>query len=135
MRLYPRLLHPVVVVVEQIDKASTVYDEDTREPVYQASRHAAVSLPGQASYGSSKERSYAAYGPSEDESGYITFLMRDLTAQSVRLCIGDRISKIGNVDHDAYINKLQPMGHYPEFGATLMRAYFQDRQPVKLRSA
>lgn len=134
MRPYPRLLHPVVVVLEQIDRAATVYDEDTREPVQQAARKAAISLPGQASYGSSKEHSLKPYGPEEGESGYVTFLARDLETRSIVLSVGDRITAIGKVEHDAYIGRLQPMGHYPEFGNTLVRAYYQDRQPAKVRT-
>lgn len=132
MRPYPRLLHPVSVVLEQIDRAATLYDEDTRAPLQQAARRASITIPGQASYGSSKDHMARAFGPLEQESGYVTFLQRDLEAHSITLGIGDRITAIGNTTQNAYITRLQPMGHYPEFGNTLVRAYYQDRQPAKV---
>jgi hypothetical protein len=130
-RPYPRLIHPVPVQIEQIDHGATVYDDDAREPVQQAARKAVVTLPGQASYGSRADLRYSAGGPQEGEDGFITFRMLDLQARSVTLQVNDRILKVGAVNHDAYITRIQPMGHYPEFNSSLVRAYFADRQPAK----
>lgn len=132
-RPYPRLLHPVPVLIEQIDTGATVYDEDAREPVQQAARKVVVTVPGQASYGSAASLTPGAGGIREDEDGYVTFRQRDLDARSVALAVNDRFTSIGGVGHDAYVTRLQPMGHYPEFGNTLVRAYFADRQPAKHR--
>jgi hypothetical protein len=110
-----------------------MYDADTREPVQQVARKAAISLAGQVGYGASADKSGKPYGTIEGENGYVTFLARDLETRSITLSIGDRITRIGKVDHDAYITRLQPMGHYPEYGNTLCRAYFQDREPAKVR--
>lgn len=133
---YPRLIHPVDVVIEQIDDADTAWDEDAREPVFQAARSAAVTLKGQASYGSSKDLSFEQAGRRENESGYVLFRTRDLEAASVTLRPNDRITKIGDVDHDAYITRLEPKGHYPGYNSTLVKAHFADRAPSKqVRSA
>lgn len=131
MRPYPRLLHPVTVSLEQIDRAATLYDDDTRAPLQQAAYKARLTISGQASYGSSKDYAPRAFGRLEQESGFVTFLQRDLEARSITLNIGDRIVAIGNTPHNVFITRLQPMGHYPEYGNTLVRAYYQDRQPAK----
>jgi len=34
---------------------------------------------------------------------------------------------------DAYIVKLTPCGHYPGFGKTMVKAYFEDNQPSRQR--
>lgn len=133
MAPYPRLLHPVSVEIEQIDRGATNYDEDAREPIQQAARKAVVTLPGQASYGSSSSLGHGSGGPQEGEGGYVLFRARDLEANSVTLQPDDRIIKVGNVDHDVYITRLQPAGHYPPYGHTLVKAFFSDRQPVKHR--
>lgn len=130
-RPYPRLLHPVPVQLEQIDRGATVYDTDAREPVQQAARKTVVTIPGQASYGSRADLKFSAGGPQEGEDGFITFRKLDLDARSITLHVNDRIVKVGAVVHDAYITRIQPMGHYPEFNSTLVRAYFSDRQPSK----
>lgn len=132
-RPYPRLIHPVRVTIEQTNPTSTVWDNDAREAVQQVARKAAVTLQGQASYGSSKDMSPGATGIREGEDGYVLFRQSDLAARSISLQVNDRITQIGGTLHDAYITRLQPMGHYPEFGSTIVRAYFSDRQPAKHR--
>lgn len=136
MRLYPHLLHPVSVTIYQTDTGATVYDDDAREPVNQVGRKMARSLPGQVRYVSSMERKVSgSYGYEDGESGDVTFRQKDLDVMSVRLVPGDRITGIGTMGHDVYITRLMPFGHYPEFGHTLLKAFFTDRQPAKHRSA
>lgn len=135
MSAYPRLLHPVPVKVEQIDKATTVYDADAREPIQQAARKTEFTIPGQVKYGSSKEMIYGTGGVKESERGYVLFRQRDLNSRSVTLAVNDRITQVGTVPHDVYIARLEPLGHYPDFNNTLVKAYFADRQPSKHRMA
>lgn len=132
----PNLIHPVVVEIAQSDTSSTLYDDEAREPIGQVARSTAVELPGQVSYGSSRELSYELGGRRENERGYVLFRQVDLDAKSVTLQPNDRITKIGQVEHDSYITRLEPKGHYPDqAGATLVRAYFADRAPSKQRRA
>lgn len=134
MARYPRLLHPVDVRIEQIDTASTVYDEDAREPIQQAARATVVTVKGQAKYGTAQEAEYEAGGLRQGERGYVLFREKDLSAASLTLNINDRFTKIGRVDHDVYISRLEPLGHYGRHGGnTLVKAYFADRQPSKHR--
>lgn len=133
MARYPRLLHSVPVQIEQADRSATVYDEDAREPVGQVAVSAVVTINGQVKYGSSKQLDYqSGAGVQENEKGYVLFRQRDLDNASITLRLSDRIVKIGVVDHDAYISRLEPTAHYAEFGGnTLVKAYFADRQPSK----
>lgn len=136
MARYPRLLHPVPVQIERVDIGATVFDDDAREPVGQVAVSAVVTIDGQVKYGSSKQLSYqSGAGVQENEKGYVLFRQRDLDAQSITLQPSDRIIKIGRVDHDVYITRLMPAGHYGEHGGnTLVKAFFEDRQPSKHRS-
>ncbi len=136
MSAYPNLLHPVPVIIEQISIPGTSYDADAREPIQQAARSAAVTLPGQVKYGASKDQRFESSGPQEGERGYVLFRQRDLEKASVTLAVNDRITKIGRVDQDAYVTRLEPLGHYGDYGGnTLVKAYFADRQPSKHRRA
>jgi len=136
MSRYPKLLHPVPVQIEQADRGSTIYDDDAREPIGQVAVSAVVTISGQVKYGSSKQLGYqSGAGVQENEKGYVLFRQRDLDAASIALEPSDRITKIGTVDHDVYISRIMPTGHYAEFGGnTLVKAFFEDRQPSKQRS-
>lgn len=128
----PNLLHPVDIHVEKIDRASTAYDHDAREPIMQAARETIVVVPGQVNWGTQKGLEPSKVGPREDASGYVLFRYVDLVAVGVVLEDNDRIAKMGNVDTDVYISKLEPEGHYPDQGGpTLVKAFFVDRQPAK----
>lgn len=128
---YPNLLHPVDVVLEQADLSNTVMDVDGMEPVQQVSRVDPITLKGQVKYGVSKETGLEAGGATENERGYVLFRQKDLNEAFVVLQINDRITQIGVVLHDSYITRLEPCGHYPAYGNTLVKAYFADRQPAK----
>lgn len=128
----PRLLHPINITIEQTDEANTVYDEDTREPVQQSTRRVTAVIQGQVQWGFSNNYTSQPQGAQETSDGYVLFRYRDLEAQGITLKREDRISKMGHLDVDVYISKLMPMGHYgDQNGATMVRAYFQDRQPSK----
>jgi len=130
----PNLIHPIRVVVQQIDTAATVYDPDTREPVQQAARKTNVVLPGQPKWVSEESLGIARAGSSPSASGYVLFRMVDLTAAGVTLRLNDRITMQGHLVDEVYIVRLQPLGHYPgQNGASLIRAWFADRLPAKER--
>lgn len=133
MSMYPRLLHPVLVTLEQSSISNTLYDEDAREPMQQSAYSTPVTIQGQVQYGSSREQSFRFGGIREEESGYVLFRKLDLDGNSITLKINDRITNIGNIEHDCYITRLEPLGHYSAFGNTMVKAYFSDRQPGKHR--
>jgi len=131
----PNLLHPIPIQVSQLDTSGTLYDDEAREPIQQATRSSVVTIPGQVKYGSSREASFHLGGLRENERGYVLFRQVDLDAQSVTLKINDRIVKIGQITQSADITRIEPMGHYPDQnGASLIRVYFSDRAPSKQRS-
>jgi len=134
----PNLIHPVPVELEQIDKSdqatggATFFDDDFREPVQQVERKVKVQLVGQVMWDHSNELTASKIGAEEDAAGYVLLRFVDLSAKSVVLVQNDRFTKLGKEDTDVYIIKIMPLGHYTDqSGATLVKAFFADRTPVK----
>lgn len=128
----PRLIHPVPVTIQQIDKSATIMDEDAREPIQSAARPVSKTLNGQVKWQSQFDEQNTRVGTIESASGYVLFRQIDLTAKSIVLQNEDRISRIGTSDTDVYITNLRPVGHYPDQGGhTMIKAFFDDRQPSK----
>jgi hypothetical protein len=129
----PRLIHPVPVTIEQLDLAETIQDDDYREPVQQAARKAKVtSVKGQPRWEGSKELEFTKGGVQQKADGYVLFRYVDLEAAGVTLSDNDRFTLIGKQVTDVYIVQLQPVAHYSDKGgATLLKAFFMDRQPSR----
>jgi hypothetical protein len=131
----PNLIHPVDCIVQRIDKATTFYDHDAREPVQHAARSTSVTLPGQVSWMAGLGQRMREIGQSIEADGYVLFRRADLVAAGFELAVNDRITQMGNVTKEVYIIRLDPSGHYPDQGGyTLMRAWFRDRLPSKERA-
>ena len=130
----PRLIHPILCTVERIDKATTIYDPDAREPIQAAARHTEVQMYGQPRWISELELSTAQAGAENEARGYVLFRQVDLDAEGFDLAINDRITMQGHLADEVYITRIQPMGHYPDqSGASLIKAWFTDRKPSKER--
>ena len=128
----PNLIHPIDVKIQQLSTAETIYDEETREPIQKAARKATTTVKGQIQWGKSEDAQVAAGGVQMEADGYVLFRYADLKAKNITLELNDRFIKMGHVDTDVYIVGLQPVGHYPDQnGPSLLKAYFQDRQPSK----
>lgn len=128
----PNLLHPVPVVIQQLDMAATTQDPDYREPIQQASRKIKTTVPGQVKWEGDKELTFNKGGVQQKADGYVLFRYVDLEAASITLRDNDRFTKIGNLDTDVYVMKLLPNSHYEDQGgATLVKAFFADRQPSR----
>jgi hypothetical protein len=127
----PNLIHPVDVVIETRVLATTVYDEDTREPVRQAARATEITIPAQILWDFHDDPRLKNAGLEMDESGYFLVRIVDLQAAGVSLGYGDRVTKIGDLPFELYITRTRPMGHYPPGGATLLRCYYSDRDPTQ----
>ena len=126
----PNLIHPVDIVIEQIDKTETMYDEYAREPIQIVDREAQLTLPGQVKWESQFGLEHEKSGARETSRGYVLFRKTDLDAQTITLQLNDRIVKMGHVETDVYINRLEWMGHYQDQdGPSLQKAYFVDRRP------
>lgn len=125
----PRLQHPITITIEVIDKASTPYDEDAREPL-RVARRATKTFPAQVRYRRQVEPERTVLGTEEEVTGRLTTRKVDLAAISYTPRRGDRITKIGKDATELYLVTIELLGHYPDQnGATLKRLYFADRRP------
>jgi hypothetical protein len=128
----PRLMHPVQVEIEQLDRSRSLYDEDFREPVQQAVRGPRTILLGQIHWISDESDQPTNVGMEESSLGYVLFRYADLNAQGVDLKTNDRFVRFGHMSVDVYVVRLTPCAHYSATnGAALVKAYFQDRFPSK----
>ncbi len=129
----PNLIHSVTVEIQQIDRSETFMDPDAREPIQHASRDAIKKVQGQPRWNSQQLRGHERAGSTETSLGYVLFRLEDLDAQSIILQVNDRFKKIGRINTDVFIVRLEFQGHYPPDGPTLVKAHFEDRQPSKQR--
>ena len=68
----------------------------------------------------------------EGSDGYVLFRRIDLDTAGITLQRQDRFSKLGHVETDVYIVRLEHTAHYPDQGGpTLVKAYFEDRGPSR----
>lgn len=129
--MQPNLIHEVDIVIEQLNKTSTLYDDDAREPVQQVNYTSRQTVKGQPRRPSSKNSRIDLGGLNEGETGWVTFRYLDLDAKSIVLKGGDRFVSFGSELMDVYFTRSEPMGHYTDFnGPTLLKAYFSDRNPA-----
>ena len=130
--MIPNLIHPVPITIRQLSKSNTLMDEDFREPIQQAIHSSDKTLLGQISWNAENAMDFTTGGVQESSDGYVLFRYVDLEAVGVTLHNNDRIIKLGNIDVDLYIVRMKPCGHYPDAsGATMVKAYFVDRQPSR----
>ena len=128
----PNLIHPVPIIIQQIDKDTTLYDEDYREPIQQSRRKARVTVPGQVAWGADTRLVTNRAGVESSSTGYIIFRYIDLDAQSIVLQLDDRIISLGGVEADLYVISFRPMGHHVDRQKpTLLKALFADRHPMR----
>lgn len=127
----PRLIHPVSVVVEQIDEAKTIYDPRTRSVIGDPAR-TTVTVRAQLSNKRHDQLAMNPGGREEEAEGYILVRVRDLENAGITLKIGDKITKMGRRSVVYYITREQYLGGYPDQdGHSLIRYYYRDRSPVK----
>ncbi len=134
----PRLLHPILVTIQQIDHTETLLNDPfLRQSVGPIGRSSNVQLYAQIEDMYSNRAVMTDAGLEQHFDGYALFRTVDLQDASITLKVGDRISVIGEGVNarakNVYIIKLEYLGHYPNAtGATLLKAYYQDRSPSRL---
>lgn len=127
------LIEPSPIVVEQLDRSSTIYDDDAREPIKQVRRTTAVTLEAQVSWTRNRRAAFklgAQGGVLDEASGYLVFMRRDVAAAGVTLTRGDRITSIAGVAVDPvlYLIGEQRAGHLS--GTANLEIWdFSDRRP------
>jgi hypothetical protein len=107
-------------------------DNDFREPIQQAARSSNVVAKGQIKFFTQEELNLERGGSQVDGTGFVLFRYRDLKKLNITLKLTDRFIKLGNIDVDLYVVRIESKGHYPDKGgATLVRCYFEDRTPSR----
>lgn len=133
----PRLIHPVAVEVEKIQRAVTLVDPDYAEPIQQAERGPRITVPGQIKWGMDERLRATLTGAEQESEGYVLFRRIDLRAVGlIEIAQNDRFTSLGTgpnkVDVDLYVVGLRYQGHYQDQGgAPLVAAFFKDRFPSK----
>lgn len=127
----PNLIHPIDIVIKPIDRASTTYDRQAREPVRTVKRAAAdVLIEAQVSYRGTMNPRLIPEGIAEQVAGYLLFRVFDLTEAGYAPNIGDRITAIGLRTTSLFVLQNVDLGHYgDQNGASLVRVFFEDRRP------
>jgi hypothetical protein len=135
--MLPRLIHPVQIEVEKIQRAVAPMDDDYAEPTQQAVRGPRIAVPGQVKWGMDERLRATLTGAEQESEGYIVFRRVDLRAKGlIEIAQNDRFTAIGTglnrVEVDLYVIGLRYEGHYPDQGgAALVKAFFKDRFPSK----
>lgn len=141
MTTQPSLIHGVDVDILLLnrtplaDGGKTIYDDDFREPVQQASHETKITVKGQPKWGTREELGASEIGAEATAAGYVLFRFIDLESHlsgPVVLKQNDRLTKIGKLATDVYIVSFRPEGHFDALGgATLLKAFFADRFPSR----
>jgi len=128
----PRLIHPIKVTIQRRNLGATHMDDDFREPIQHAARLTDVVAKGQIKFFTQEELNVERGGAQIDSTGFVLFRYFDLKKLGIEVKIGDRFTKLGKIEVDYYVVRIESKGHYQDRGgATLVRCYFQDRTPSK----
>lgn len=122
----PRLIHPVRVILEQIDKSATAFNENAREPI-RAVKRKRLELYAQIKWDTMDEPEARRAGMGLNNSGYFLVQLEDTVEKGIDINRGDKVVQIGSmVFEDLFVTGFQPMGHYQQ-GATLLKVVFKSR--------
>lgn len=148
----PRLIHPINVTLEIINRDESVFDPYAREPVGQVIREGESENTGErvivkaqvSFYFSSAKMDEPIYdrgGVIEESLGYIVVRYNDLIRsgllalnannqfENMKIKRGDRIIQFGKEIVDYYVTGFKPFAHYPKQQQTLLQINFIDRHP------
>jgi hypothetical protein len=126
-------------VLQQKDTASTVYDDDAREPIAQVARAVVgttvttVELKAQASWNRALRTEWQGGGQggvSEGADGYLVFRVGELEKKGITLQRGDRIISVAGRTTDLYLLEELPAAHLDGKSRT-QHWDFEDYQPAK----
>lgn len=140
----PRLIHPVQVTFQLLQKGEMLMDDDAREPIHGMRNDDdgdEFTIPCQVKWNKKDEPQANIGGVVTSSVGYFLARATDMDrilGTGVRLKRGDRIVSYTSagpvyevVTCRLYILNCEPYGHYPERGATLYKCHFTDRDPVQ----
>jgi hypothetical protein len=123
----PRLVHPVSVQIEPLDRTASAWDGQAREQIPGLRRKATVTIQAQIHWSRLRALEGQPAGPVEHHDGHLVFLRADLERLSYAPGPGDRVAAIEGVTRDIYLTgNAQQRGQY--FGRHhLVRCDFEDR--------
>jgi hypothetical protein len=151
--MIPRLIHPVWITFELVDRALSFYDQQAREPVRQLVRKgeapntgSQTRIKGQVSfYFAGAKLDYVEFlreGVLDRTVGYVSLRYKDmkkaglLTIDSttnkftdIGIKKGDRIVYIEKRPVNLYVTGFKDFAHYPRDGQTMIQVNFDDRHP------
>lgn len=135
----PRLLHPILVKVFQKNTTKTlVEDKLLKQVLGTVGRDTSINIYGQIQEDLSQAAMMRYGAKAQEASGYILFRHLDMQALGILITEGDRIYEVGEGvnkrEVDWYVVHVKNEGHYQyQRGATLLKAFFKDREPTHRR--
>lgn len=129
----PRLLNPIVIIIQKTQKAASPQDHLRREPINKITRAVSIPLKAQVVWnpGENSPGNYPVANPqgvSDAQTGYVILLDEHLVAAGYTPERGDKIVKIGRRTTELYLTEVAPHAHYEDQGDfTIIKAWFQDR--------
>jgi len=126
-----RLLSPATMTVEAIDRAATLQDTRSREPVGNVVR-TTFTIEAQRTNVHRQVPVFTQYGVDEQVRAWFTIRKEDADRIGYTPRRGDRVVKFGSLVTELYIVNTEPIAHY-EGGHNAWRLYASDRRPAANR--
>ena len=123
----PRLIHPIDVVIQKINRTETEWDPDFEEPTGDSviQYDDPMTLKGQVNYTTVSQISTGGATWLKDSLGRIVFRKKDLAEAGIELELMDKIISIDDQEVEYYVLEARPQGHYRH--STLVYAFFGDK--------
>src|SRR5690349_19750276 len=112
----PRLIHPIEVTIEPLNRAGMVMDDDAREPMNGARGGTTYKIQAQIRWQDKDQPNAQRGGVRETSRGYILVETEAMRTLGKTLARGDRITQIGSDDNalpvNLFLGEQEPLGHY-----------------------
>lgn len=128
--MQPRLIHPVLIVIERYKREESRQSHRAREPIRGGKKfERSVTVQAQVDWRNTDGfSSQEPTGARLESDGHFTFRIRDLNKIGFRPVFGDKVVKVGKEIVELYITGGELAGHYPDQGGpTLYVAPFSTR--------
>jgi len=126
--MIPNKINFVDITLQKNQTATQHHDDVFMERTRSPKLSAAYMISGLPVYFSADSPQIENFGVSLNTTGYFVFRIIDLEAAGIDVEFRDKVTKIGLIDVEVWINEVRPTAHYAaQGGATLKMAFFQDR--------
>ena len=126
----PNLIGAVRVTVKPIDRSTTPYDVDAREPVRSARYKTSLTIDAQIVLRQNSRSKTAFEGLAATITGYVLVRRKDLTKKNWTPKTGDCLTAFGSKTTNLFVDQAIGTGHWgDQNGETLARVFFADRAP------